>query len=128
VPAWHLQRIVSVGWRCSPHEAAVRSESLLATGPPAPRPVPGSLHVREAGLERATDEQLWEHARREGSVLVSKDSDFQQRSLLHGTPPKCIWIRVGSFTTAKIGRLVRDRVAGIREFVEHPSESYLILT
>ena len=59
---------------------------------------PGSLHVREAGLDRAGDDVVWAHARRENYMIVSKDSDFQQRSLLHGPPPKCVWIRVGGLT------------------------------
>jgi len=31
-----------------------------------------------------------------GFVIVSKDSDFQQRSLLYGNPPKVVWIRLGN--------------------------------
>lgn len=89
---------------------------------------PGSVHVREAGLDRADDDVVWEHARRGDYVIVSKDSDFQQRSLLFGPPPKCIWIRVGNDTTADIERLIRDRLAVIRGFADQEDESYLILT
>jgi predicted nuclease of predicted toxin-antitoxin system len=55
----------------------------------------GSSHVREIGLRDASDSVIWEHAKDHGFAIVSKDSDFQQRSLLSGSPPKFIWLRVG---------------------------------
>ncbi|MFV0338858.1 MAG: DUF5615 family PIN-like protein [Chthoniobacterales bacterium] len=51
---------------------------------------PGSAHVRECGLVGQTDDTIWKYARNEGFAIVSKDSDFQQRSLLFGHPPKII--------------------------------------
>jgi predicted nuclease of predicted toxin-antitoxin system len=47
----------------------------------------GSIHVRDIGLTSATDTAIWLHAKQHGFVIVSKDSDFQQRSLLTGHPP-----------------------------------------
>jgi predicted nuclease of predicted toxin-antitoxin system len=49
---------------------------------------PGSAHVRDFNFARAGDEAVWDLARDEGFTIVSKDSDFHQRSLLHGFPPK----------------------------------------
>ena len=40
---------------------------------------PGSAHVRECGLLGFPDEEVWEYARVNRFVIVSKDSDFQQR-------------------------------------------------
>ena len=47
---------------------------------------PGSVHVREVGLIKATDTLIWEYARQHELILISKDADFHQRSLLFGTP------------------------------------------
>lgn len=44
---------------------------------------PGSLHVRDAGLESADDVAVWEYAREHGFTLVSKDSDFRQMSFVY---------------------------------------------
>ena len=88
---------------------------------------PGSIHVREAGLDRASDEVVWDYARRGLYVILSKDSDFQQRSLLFGSPPKCIWIRVGNCATSEIEHLIRKHVLVIQEFAKLENESYLIL-
>jgi predicted nuclease of predicted toxin-antitoxin system len=43
---------------------------------------PGSIHVREVGLRAAEDNVIWEYAKQNGFVVISKDSDFQARSLL----------------------------------------------
>lgn len=43
---------------------------------------PGSMHVRECGLLGRPDDEIWDYARANSFTLVSKDSDFQQRSLL----------------------------------------------
>jgi predicted nuclease of predicted toxin-antitoxin system len=48
---------------------------------------PGSVHAREAGLTEADDTAIWDYAKVNGFVIVSKDSDFQQRSLLLGARP-----------------------------------------
>ena len=41
---------------------------------------PDSLHVRDVGLEAADDPILWEYAKDNNLMLVSKDSDMHQRS------------------------------------------------
>lgn len=53
---------------------------------------PDSAHIREVGMRDSTDTQIWEYAKANGFAIVSKDSDFQARSLLHGHPPKFIWL------------------------------------
>ena len=40
---------------------------------------PGSLHVRDIGLGVGSDAQIWEHAKAEAFVIVSKDTDFRER-------------------------------------------------
>ncbi|MFY9826397.1 MAG: DUF5615 family PIN-like protein [Thermoanaerobaculia bacterium] len=42
---------------------------------------PGSTQARRAGLERANDSDLWYFARTHDFAIVSKDSDFYERSL-----------------------------------------------
>ncbi len=47
----------------------------------------GSVHVRDVGLAPADDEAVWTYAAAHDLVIVSKDSDFRQRSFLRGAPP-----------------------------------------
>ena len=43
---------------------------------------PNSTHVRAVGLEAADDPLVWEYAKDNGLILVSKDADMHQRSFL----------------------------------------------
>lgn len=89
---------------------------------------PGSAHVRECGLLGQTDESVWEYARANGFIIVSKDSDFQQRSLLYGHPPKIAWLRVGNCSTQQIVRLIVAHAADIHLLDTDPFESMLVLS
>ena len=62
-----------------------------------------------------------------GFEIVSKDSDFQQRSLLFGHPPKFIWLRVGNCPVRTTRELLRKHSAAIHTFVLNPEESHLML-
>ncbi len=88
---------------------------------------PGSAHVRDFALEVAPDPVVWSHAATHGFVLVSKDTDFQQRALLFGYPPKVVWIRLGNCTTTAVATLLRTRAADVQAFVADPSASFLVL-
>jgi predicted nuclease of predicted toxin-antitoxin system len=57
---------------------------------------PDSTHVRLLGLSDASDNAVWEFAKRAGFTLVSLDSDFAERAALLGPPPKLIWLRWGT--------------------------------
>jgi predicted nuclease of predicted toxin-antitoxin system len=56
---------------------------------------PDSVHVDRVGLGGKTDDEVWCYAKANGFILVSKDSDFYDKNLLYGHPPKVIWIKRG---------------------------------
>ncbi len=89
---------------------------------------PASAHVRDVGLAAASDPDIWSFAGSQGFVIVSKDTDFQQRALLHGHPPKVVWVRLGNCTTAAVAALLRSRLADIEAFGADPSASFLTLS
>jgi predicted nuclease of predicted toxin-antitoxin system len=89
---------------------------------------PGSAHVRLVGLRDADDAVVWEFARDHDFIIVSKDSDFHQRSFVFGFPPKVIWIRRGNCPTADIERVFREHEAGILEFCEDSVHAFLALS
>jgi predicted nuclease of predicted toxin-antitoxin system len=88
---------------------------------------PGSVHVSDIGLFRASDLTIWDRARQEGFVIVSKDEDFQRLSIFEGPPPKVIWIRLGNCSTEDIIRLLRERHDVIGDFLAHPEACFLAL-
>ncbi|MBX3280476.1 MAG: DUF5615 family PIN-like protein [Acidobacteria bacterium] len=53
---------------------------------------PDSNHVYPLGLDRNSDKEVWEYARREGFLMVTKDADFSDLCMLLGFPPKVVWI------------------------------------
>ena len=55
-----------------------------------------ATHVSEIGLQAADDPLVWEHARKEQAVIVSKDEDFADRWLLSDRPVALVWVRKGN--------------------------------
>jgi len=88
---------------------------------------PDSTHVKTTGLMRADDSVLADWAMQGHFTIVSKDTDFYQRAVALGSPPKFIWLRVGNCTTATIVDLLRKQSAIIREFIAGETESVLVL-
>ena len=88
---------------------------------------PGSLHVREAGLARATDEVVWQFALERGFAIVTKDSDFQERSQIAGSAPKIIWIRRGNCTTSDIEAMMKAHALRIAAVEQESGAGFLIL-
>ena len=88
---------------------------------------PESTHVRDVGLRDVDDLVIWKYAKAHGYVIVSKDSDFQQRSLLDGGPPKFIWLRIGNCTTQRIEDLLRKYSTAIHTFNPDNLKSHLML-
>lgn len=86
---------------------------------------PGSVHVREVGLRDADDEAVWSYARAHGLVIVSKDVDFHQRSLVFGPPPKVVWIRLGNCSTGQIETLLRIRHQALLAFEQDQDAAFL---
>jgi predicted nuclease of predicted toxin-antitoxin system len=88
---------------------------------------PESVHVRSIGLRDATDNEIWEYAKLNDFIIVSKDSDFQHRSLLYGHPPKFIWLRVGNCPLRLIEELLRRHSIAIHTFQHDLHKSHLMI-
>lgn len=88
---------------------------------------PGSQHVVWAGLDRASDLEVWEYARNHRFILVTKDSDFGDLSALYGSPPKVIWLRCGNCTTKKIEERLTAQRQDIVELDSNTNASLLVI-
>ena len=89
---------------------------------------PDSQHVKILALTNTDDVVIWEYAKANDFVIVSKDSDFHQRSLVYGHPPKFIYLRIGNSPTSKITEALRANFDTIAKFGESETESILVLT
>jgi predicted nuclease of predicted toxin-antitoxin system len=74
---------------------------------------PDSDHVYPLGLDQAADAEIWEYARREDFLIVTKDADFGDLCMLLGFPPKVIWIRRGNCQTSAIEAMLRHHRSDI---------------
>lgn len=88
---------------------------------------PDSRHVEECNLDSSPDDNIWKFAKENGFVIVSTDSDFEQRSILNGHPPKVIWIRAGNCSTQAIETLLRNYSVVIHTFHRDAVESILVI-
>jgi predicted nuclease of predicted toxin-antitoxin system len=89
---------------------------------------PASTHVREVGLKASSDPLVWEYAKNNNLMLVSKDADLHQRSFLFGPPPKVIWVRLGNCSTADVESLLRKSASTVAVFFNDPVASFLVLS
>lgn len=98
-----------------------RLTALLATE------YPGSAHVHSVGLGAALDADVWAYAGAAGYVLVSKDADFFELSVVRGAPPKLVWIRRGNCSTTHIVALLQEHRTKIEQFAVDETGRYLVI-
>ena len=61
-------------------------------------------------------------------MIVSKDSDFHQRSFVFGFPPKVIWIQLSNCTTTEVEQVIRKNFGAIKAFYEDTEAAFLVLS
>ena len=88
---------------------------------------PGSEHVRDVGLHRADDSEVWEYARANALAIVSMDEDFHELSVVHGPRPKVVWVRLGDWATSDIEPLLRVARADLLEFDAAETGAFLMV-
>lgn len=53
---------------------------------------PNLLHVRDVGMKATSDPIVWDYAKDNDLMIVSKDADMHDLSLVFGNLPKVIWL------------------------------------
>ena len=80
---------------------------------------PESKQVRNLKLENATDRRIWDFAKKNNYCIVTFDSDFYDLSLVQGSKPKIIWLRMGNTSTKSLEKIIRENEILIKEFLEN---------
>lgn len=88
---------------------------------------PNSTHVMEAELDQSLDREVWDYAGQHDYLIVTKDVDFSEISVLRGFPPKVIWIRRGNCSTQDIENILRENHASIEAMDEDANTGILEL-
>ena len=82
---------------------------------------PGSMQVRELGLENSKDFAIWSFAKDNGYCIVTFDGDFYDLGLIKGSSPKVIWLRIGNTSTQNIEKVLRENLELIKTFLTDPT-------
>jgi predicted nuclease of predicted toxin-antitoxin system len=89
---------------------------------------PDSVHVDRIGLGRSPDDDVWLYAKENGFMIVSKDSDFYEKSILYGHPFKVILIKRGNCNNRQIQLILRNKIELITEFYQNDDVSFIRIT
>lgn len=60
----------------------------------------GSSQVCLEGLESASDTVVWQFAKANNFIIVTRDADFEELSLVWGQPPQVIWLKTNNCSRA----------------------------
>jgi predicted nuclease of predicted toxin-antitoxin system len=63
-------------------------------------------HVNRVGLGAASDVVIWEHVRRIGAILITKDEDFAVLARHDTSGPQVVWLRVGNISNDGLWRTI----------------------
>lgn len=77
-------------------------------------------------MEATTDSIVWDYAKENGYLIVSKDADRHDLGLVFGNPPKVIWLRLGKCSTSKVEHLLRRNFEAIQSFYENENLSLTV--
>ena len=86
---------------------------------------PDSAHVDRIGLGGSSDDEVWAYAKENGFMLISKDADFYEKSMLYGHPPKVIWIKRGNCSNRQIQLLLRNKAELITDFYRDDEVAFI---
>jgi predicted nuclease of predicted toxin-antitoxin system len=86
---------------------------------------PDSSQTGLLGMGTVDDLTLWNYARQHGFSIVSLDADFCDLSVLHGHPPKLVWLRCGNSTVRQVEGLLRLNHERIEAFGADPAAGCL---
>jgi predicted nuclease of predicted toxin-antitoxin system len=78
-------------------------------------------------MKSTVDPIVWDYAKSNDLIIVSKDSDMHDLSLVFGNPPKVIWSRLGNCSTSQVESLLRREFESITLFYEDKYLSLLAL-
>ena len=77
-----------------------------------------AFSARWLGLQYATDEEIFDAARKANTIVMSKDSDFVQLLRLHGPPPKVIWVTCGNTSNARMKEILSQTLKSTLDLLQ----------
>ena len=88
---------------------------------------PDSNHAYLLGMDQSSDREIWNYAQVNTFTIVTRDSDYNDLLIVHGFPPKVIWIRRGNCSTNDIELMLRSHYPEILAMFHDPNLGILAL-
>ena len=74
---------------------------------------PNSTQIALVGLEQSDDKTIRQYAIDNDFVIVTKDADYYDMTVLYGQPPKIIWLKTGNQSKAATIKTLQDNQQAI---------------
>jgi len=74
--------------------------------------------VRSVGLRDATDHEIFEQARQQDVIIMSKDNNFIKLIEENGPPPKLIWVTCGNTSNTRMREILSKSLHKAKELLE----------
>jgi predicted nuclease of predicted toxin-antitoxin system len=77
-----------------------------------------ALPVRDLGLARASDLEIFRAAREANAIIITKDQDFVRLVGRLGPPPSVIWVTCGNTSSARLRDVLRASLASALNLIQ----------
>jgi predicted nuclease of predicted toxin-antitoxin system len=81
-----------------------------------------AIAIRDLGLRDAEDKEIFEAARREHAIVMTKDSDFVLLLDRLGAPPQAIWVTCGNTSNARLKEILTNTLLKALELLQSGEE------
>lgn len=79
------------------------------------------------GLE-AKDSSIWQYAKQNNFIIITKDEDFKGFSALYGHPPKVVLLKTGNSDSRLLEIILRKNLDTIKSLHTDNEKSMIILS
>jgi len=76
---------------------------------------PNSTQLALVGLENTDDKLIRQYAIDNDFVIVTKDADYYDMTVLYGQPPKIVWLKMGNQSKAATIKTLQDNQQAIEK-------------
>jgi len=77
-----------------------------------------AVAIRDLGLRDAEDQEIFQAARRENAIVMTKDSDFVLLLDRFGAPPQVIWVTCGNTSNARLKEILTNTLPKALELLK----------
>jgi predicted nuclease of predicted toxin-antitoxin system len=77
-----------------------------------------AISVRSVELQFAKDTEIYNYAKENGYVIMSKDDDFLSQIEKHGSPPALIWVTCGNTSNARMREILTSTLLKVKTLID----------